>query len=380
MHVDVIPEIRRIERFQWNTLAGGDNPFVAHEFLTALEESGCTGEATGWIPHHFTVRDDTGALRAAAPAYIKLHSYGEYIFDWAWASAYERAGLGYYPKIVLAVPFSPVTGPRLLLEASQDAADFPGLLIKGAERLALDLGASSIHCLFPRPEDLGLLEQHGWLRRTGYQFHWQNRDYPDFAAFLDGFSAQKRKKIKRERRAVQESGVTLEVRTGREVTDEHWRLFYRCYRATIERHGATPYLNQDFFMALGQLMPQNVVLVLARRAGHYIAAALNLLGRDALFGRYWGQLEPVDNLHFETCYYTPIEFCIERRLKRFEAGAQGTHKLSRGLLPTPTYSAHWLSRADFSRAISEFLMREHRGVEYYMNELNEHGPFKHDIG
>ncbi|MHB1950859.1 MAG: GNAT family N-acetyltransferase [Acidiferrobacteraceae bacterium] len=379
MHFEVLPDIRGVTAGEWNAIAGGDNPFVAHEFLSALEASDCACEAAGWIPQHLTVRDGTGALTAAAPAYLKLHSYGEYVFDWAWASAYEQAGLDYYPKLVLAVPFSPVTGPRLLSGPSPAAAESLRLLIDGAERLARDTGASSIHCLFPRAEDLGVLEAHGWLRRSGFQFHWQNRDYADFEHFLAGFSAQKRKKIRHERRAVRESGITMEVRTGGEVTENHWRLFYECYRNTIERHGGIPYLNLDFFMGLGRTMPQKIVMVLARREGRHMAAALNLLGRDALFGRYWGQLEPTDNLHFEACYYTPIEWCIEHRLSRFEAGAQGTHKLSRGLLPAPTYSVHWLSRPDFSRAISEFLMREHRGVEYHMNELDEHGPFKRDL-
>ncbi|MHB1515215.1 MAG: GNAT family N-acetyltransferase [Acidiferrobacteraceae bacterium] len=380
MRVDVVPGITNIEAGQWNALAGRENPFITHEFLAALENSGCTGEGTGWIPQHLIVLDDTHRLIAAAPAYIKLHSYGEYVFDWAWANAYERAGLAYYPKIVLAVPFSPVSGPRLLLDPTADPDAVRSLLIGGAEKLARHLRASSIHCLFPVEDDLAAFETHGWLKRTGYQFHWQNQDYADFEAFLGGFSAQKRKKIKRERRSVRESGVLLEVRAGTDVSDQHWRFFYECYCATIEKHGGIAYLNLDFFLTLGQTMPEKVVLVLASRDHRYIAAALNLIGRDTLFGRYWGQLESVEHLHFEACYYTPIEHCIRNHLRRFEAGAQGEHKLSRGLLPAPTYSAHWLSHPDFGQAIADFLMHEHRGVEYHMHELNEHGPFKRGPG
>lgn len=380
MHVEAVSDIRSIGREAWNRLLGTENPFLRYEFLAALEDTGCVGERAGWIAHHLVLRDGRGGISAAAPAYVKLHSYGEYVFDWAWASAYARAGLDYYPKLVLAVPFTPVTGSRFLRAPGAAEATCIAHLQTAAQQLATDMGASSVHCLFLPGTEVEQLEQRGWLRRAGYQFHWQNRGFSSFDHFLEAFSAQKRKKIKRERRAVRESGVTMEVRMGADILAEHWAVFYECYRSTIEKHGAIAYLNQAFFAQLAGTMASETVLVLARKDGRYIAAALNFCGPDALFGRYWGSLEAVEHLHFETCYYTPIEFCIARGLGRFEAGAQGEHKLSRGLLPSPTYSAHWLSRPDFARAIGDFLMREESGLEYYMNELSEHGPFKRNPG
>lgn len=380
MHVEVVPDIRSIRQEDWNRLVGTDNPFLRHEFLAALEETGCVGERAGWIAHHLVLQDAQGNILAAAPAYIKLHSYGEYVFDWAWASAYARAGLDYYPKLVLAVPFTPVTGSRFLHAPGSEEMGCIAHLQTAAQQLATNMKASSVHCLFLPGREVEQLEQRGWLRRAGYQFHWQNQGFSSFDHFLDAFSAQKRKKIKRERRAVRESGVTMEMRMGAEILEPHWAVFYECYRSTIEKHGAIAYLNQAFFTQLARTMAPQLALVLACKDGRYIAAALNFRGPDALFGRYWGSLETVDHLHFETCYYTPIELCIGEGLARFEAGAQGEHKLSRGLLPSATYSAHWLTRPDFSRAIGDFLMREESGLEYYMNELNEHGPFKRNPG
>jgi len=378
MRAQVVRDISNINPDDWNGLIATDNPFLRHEFLAALEHSGCVGERSGWIPRHLVVYDPDARLKAAAPAYIKLHSYGEYVFDWAWASAYTRAGLEYYPKLVLAVPFTPVAGPRFLC-APTDTDECVAQLLAAAQELACSINASSVHCLFPSSTQMEQLEQHGWLRRTGYQFHWKNRDYASFDAFLEGFAAQKRKKIKRERRAVRESGVTMEVRMGAEIQEQHWAVFYDCYLSTIEKHGAMAYLNRAFFQQIAATMSEQIVMVLAFKAGRYVAAALNFLGKDTLYGRYWGSLEAVEHLHFETCYYTPIQTCIERGLSRFEAGAQGEHKLSRGLMPNLTYSAHWLTRPDFAQAIGDFLMREESGLEYYINELSEHGPFKRDL-
>ncbi len=381
MYLSVIDSLDEIPAEDWDALAGGDNPFVRYAFLSALEHSKSVGAKSGWMPQHLVVHAQAplrGPLLGAAPMYLKTHSYGEYIFDWAWANAYARAGLSYYPKLVVAVPFTPVTGPRLLLNAHLNQSPVGDLLIQGAREHALKTRASSIHWLFTSTHDTEWLERRGLMRRIGYQFHWQNRGYRDFDDFLNEFSAQKRKKVKRERRYVREAGIEMEVVTGDTLSETHWNTFYKFYRSTLEKHGGIAYLTPAFFHALGADMARDVVLILARHAGKYIAGALNLRGSDTLYGRYWGSLEEFHSLHFETCYYRAIEYCIEQGLRCFEAGAQGEHKLSRGFLPSPVLSAHWLSRAEFSHAVSDFLVQEKDGVEFYMNELNEHSPFKRD--
>ncbi len=375
MKLSVLDRLACVAGSEWNALAGDDNPFVRHEFLDALERTACADAGTGWLPRHLTVRDN-GRLQGALPLYLKNHSYGEYVFDWAWADAYARAGLEYYPKLVAAVPFTPATGPRLLIAPGERQKDVADLLIRGALGLAKEMNASSLHCLFTTAVDTRLLERYGFLRRVGCQFHWSNPGYRDFEDFISTFAAHKRKKIKRERRYVREAGITLEVLTGDSVRPAHWDLFYEFYYSTIRAHYATPYLTPQFFRRLGETMADCIVLVLARQNNAYVAGALNLRGRDTLYGRYWGSRGSFHGLHFETCYYTAIEFCIAQRLRRFEAGAQGEHKLSRGFVPTSTYSAHWLRHPQFNRAITDFLARERNGMEYYMDELNEHTPYK----
>jgi predicted N-acyltransferase len=366
-----------IDADQWNRLAGAANPFVRHEFLAALEHSGCVGDGTAWEPRHLLLQDD-GQLIGAVPLYLKHDSYGEYVFDWAWANAYQQNGLAYYPKLVSAIPFTPVTGPRILCHPDQAREQIQSRLADAALALAQSLDVSSLHWLFTPDKDTQLLEQHSHLRRTGYQFHWANNNYPTFDAFLATFSSSKRKKVKRERRHVHDAGITMEIIEGRDIDDLLWRQFYAFYRSTIECRGAIPYLNLDFFAEIGRTIPDNIVLVLARLDGRYVAGALNLKGTDTLFGRYWGALEEFNSLHFETCYYRAIDYCIEHGMKRFEAGAQGEHKLSRGFLPTRTYSAHWLKHPEFFQAISDFLEREHHGVEDYVGLLQKHSPYKHD--
>ena len=381
MHLSVIDSLDKIPARDWNALTDSDNPFVKHEFLSALEHSESTTAKTGWSPRHLVVHERAplqGRLLGAAPMYLKTHSYGEYIFDWAWANAYARAGLKYYPKLVIAVPFTPVTGPRLLLAEQPDKKPIGDLLIHGAHAHAQKTRASSVHWLFTNPADTESLEGQGLMRRVGYQFHWQNRGYRDFDDFLAGFSAQKRKKVKRERRYVEEAEVKMEVLTGDAVQETHWNIFYEFYRSTLNKHGGIAYLTPAFFHELGANMAQNIVLILAHHRGQYVAGALNLRGSDTLYGRYWGSVEAFHSLHFETCYYRAIEYCIEQGLRRFEAGAQGAHKLSRGFLPSPILSAHWLSRPEFNPAVADFLAREQNGVEFYMNELSEHSPFKRD--
>lgn len=379
MRITTAANIDLVPAAAWNRLCDDANPFVRHEFLAALERTGCVGALSGWEPQHVLLYADApnnSELLGAVPLYRKHHSYGEYVFDWAWADAYERAGHRYYPKLVAAVPFSPVTGPRLLTAAHSDRDGICAQLVEAARTLALTDKLSSVHWLFTNDAETAMLERHGLLRRTGCQFHWSNPGYRDFDDFLGTFTAAKRKKIKQERRYVREAGVTLETKSGRDASAAEWDVFYRFYRATVRSHGAIPYLTPEFFHMLGATFASNVVLVFARHGREYIGAALNLRGTDALYGRYWGGRPGINGLHFETCYYTPIEYCIAERLVRFEAGAQGEHKLARGFVPTPTYSAHWLRHERFSDAIADFLARERSGVKSYMDELDEHSPFR----
>jgi predicted N-acyltransferase len=352
----------------WNALAGG-HPFLRHEFFHALHETGCAVEKSGWLPQFVTLwRGDE--LAGAMPLYLKGHSYGEYVFDWAWADAYQRHGLDYYPKLLAAIPFTPVTGPRLL--ARDD--DARRALIAGA--LALAKGVSSLHVLFPLDAEARLLEDAGLMRRRGVQFHWENAGYASFDDFLATFSHDKRKKIKQERRKVREANVVFKRKVGVEITEEDWRFFTRCYTLTYRAHMSTPYLNLAFFRRLGGALPEHLLLIVAERDGRPLAAALNVFSESVLYGRYWGAVEHVPMLHFETCYYQALEFCIERGIALFEGGAQGEHKLARGFMPIETTSAHWLAHPQFADAIERFLEREGAGVERYIDELREHAPYK----
>ncbi|MCG6974920.1 MAG: GNAT family N-acetyltransferase [Acidiferrobacterales bacterium] len=373
--IQLAKNIETVDAEQWNRLAGDQNPFLRHEFLLALEQTGCVGDGTAWQPRHLLLIEK-GTLVGAVPLYLKYDSYGEYVFDWAWANAYQQNGLSYYPKLVAAVPFTPVTGSRMLANPGEHQDTIRRQLIEAALALANSLNVSSLHWLFTPSSETGLLVQHQHLKRTGYQFHWANAGYSSFDDFLETFSSSKRKKVKRERRHVRDAGIEMEIVEGRAIDDNLWRKFYAFYRSTIECRGAIPYLNLDFFREIGRSMADNIVLVLARQEDRYVAGALNLKGRDTLFGRYWGSLEEYNSLHFETCYYRAIDYCIENDLQRFEAGAQGEHKLSRGFLPSSTYSAHWLRHPEFYRAISEFLEREQHGVEDYVDLLERHSPYK----
>lgn len=382
MHVSVVDNLEKISASDWNALFGDDNPFLRHEFLSALESTGCASAKTGWLPRHLLVHSDgpfEGRLLGALPLYLKNHSYGEYVFDWAWANAYERAGLNYYPKLVVGVPFTPATGPRLLVPAGTDAGAIKKCLMGAAVAQMHECGASSLHWLFLTEEDARLLEADGYLLRTGFQFHWNNSGYRDFDDFLSTLAAQKRKKIKRERRYVREANIVMEVLTGSSITSAHWDVFYEFYYSTIQAHGAIPYLSREFFHKLGETMRDYIALVLARHGTGYVAGALNLRGTDTLYGRYWGCRGEFHSLHFETCYYTAIEYAIAQGLKSFEAGAQGGHKLARGFTPVITRSAHQLTHPQFSHAIADYLARERLDVAAYVDELNEHVPFKKEM-
>jgi len=369
--IEVRHSIAAIPAHDWNRLAG-DDPFLRHEFLNTLHESGCASADTGWAPRYLLLLE-RGALVGAMPLYLKSHSYGEYVFDWAWADAYRRHGLRYYPKLLNAIPFTPVAGNRLL--AGTDARR--RLLLDAALELARDTRASSLHCLFPSPSEAAEMQQRALLLRHGVQFHWLNPGYADFDGFLATLNHNKRKKIKQERRRVREAGISFEWITGNAITDAAWIFFNRCYRETYHQHHSTPYLSLDFFRAIGRLMPDNIVLVVASCDRRRIAASLNIHNGRRLCGRYWGALEFHPGLHFETCYYQVIEFCIANSIERFEGGAQGEHKIARGLLPVETRSAHWLAQPQFAAAIEEFLEREARGISVYIDELNERSPFKH---
>jgi uncharacterized protein len=371
--IRVIETLRDVSANDWNRLAGHD-PCLRHAFLLALEETGCASAASGWSPRFLTLRRD-GHLAGAMPLYLKSHSYGEYVFDWAWADAYHRAGLRYYPKLLCAVPFTPAPGSRLLAELPRDR----GALLDAALELAHSLDASSLHCLFPNEAQARECESRGLLLRHGMQFHWENAGYGNFEDFLAALTHAKRKNIRQERRKVREAGVSLRWFEGRDIGEAHWRFFHACYEDTYRAHRSTPYLNLAFFLRLAETMPENVLLLMAETEGRPIASALFLRGHDALLGRYWGATRFVPGLHFEACYYQAIEYCIDHGLQRFEGGAQGEHKLARGLMPVRTWSAHWLAHPEFSKAVERYLRHEARGMAEYIDELHESAPFRKDL-
>ncbi|MEO1766817.1 GNAT family N-acetyltransferase [Thiobacter aerophilum] len=367
--LEVVHALAEVEAAQWDELAGGQ-PFVRHAFLQALETTGCVSEARGWLPWHLILRKADKRC-AALPLYLKHHSRGEFVFDSSWAEAYVRRGGRYYPKLLTAVPFTPVTGRRLL-----GAPEDRQALIEAALNLVRELGVSSWHCLFPTEGEAHALARAGLLLRRGVQFHWHNAGYGSFEDFLAELARNPRKKIRQERRRVREAGVDFQWRSGAEITEADWRFFERCYRNTYREHGSMPYLNLDFFLELGRRLGDHCLLIIAHQHGVPIASALNLFDDQALYGRYWGSLRFVSGLHFETCYYQGIEFCIARGLSRFEGGAQGEHKLARGLVPVTTWSAHWIADAGLREAVARFLAQETEVLADYVATLNEHTPLR----
>ena len=357
--------------------AGGErfNPFITHAFLLALEQSGSVGGRSGWTPMHVLIEDETGRLVAAAPTYAKSHSQGEYVFDHGWAQAYAQAGGRYYPKLQVAVPFTPATGRRLLVAADAPAGA-AAALIGGLRGLCEAADASSIHVTFANAHDSAALEAAGFVLRTGEQFHFVNPGYADFDAFLVELASRKRKNIKRERRDALADGVTIEWVTGSALKPEHWDAFFAFYMDTGSRKWGRPYLTRKFFELIGASMADRILLVMARREGRYIAGAINFIGDDALYGRNWGAIEERPFLHFEVCYYQAIDFAIQRRLKRVEAGAQGEHKLARGYRPVPTLSLHDFADRRLGEAVAEYLARERVAVEETIAIYEEHAPFR----
>jgi hypothetical protein len=366
--IRVVTRIAELPADAWNALAG-DSPFVQHAFLHALEATGCVGTEIGWEPVHLALfRGDR--LEAAMPLYVKHHSWGEFVFDWAWADAYRRHGLAYYPKLVCCAPFSPVPGPRLLARNDTDRTT----LIQAALKLTRDLNCSSFHILFPTEADHAALNALPLLHRSGFQFHWNNAGYGSFDDFLAALTHDKRKKIRQERKKLNTLGVTFRWVEGAASTDADWDHFYRCYADTYARHRSEPHLNRAFFANLRETMPDNLLLIIADKDGEPVACSFCIKDGQRLYGRHWGTLEYVPGLHFETCYQQGIDYAIAKGLQVFEGGAQGEHKLSRGLVPTATHSWHWLENAEFREAVDRFLERETDAIAHYMDELE--GPFR----
>ncbi|MEA2978344.1 MAG: uncharacterized protein QOF91_2104 [Alphaproteobacteria bacterium] len=355
------------------------NPFISYDFLHALEASGSATARTGWQPQHIVAEDTAGAVLGAVPCYLKSHSRGEYVFDRGWAEAYERAGGAYYPKLQISVPFTPATGRRLLVRASPGADKVRDGLIAGLVELCRRHEASSVHFTFLPETECQALVGHGFLHRTDQQFHWENGGYASFDAFLEALSARKRKTIRRERRDALAHGITVHRLTGKDLTEDAWDAFFEFYMETGSRKWGRPYLTRKFYSLIGQSMADKVVLMMAKRAGRYIAGAINFIGGDTLFGRHWGAVEHHPFLHFELCYYQAIDFAIDRKLKRVEAGAQGEHKLARGYMPVTTHSAHFIADPGLRRAIADYLVRERAYVESAGQELAALAPFRKDL-
>jgi len=372
--INFIEDLGEISPADWNALTE-DNPFLSHAYLYALQLSSCTATEFGWKAQHLTLWQNDH-LVGAMPLYVKMNSYGEHVFDFAWAQAYHRHGLHYYPKLLCAVPFSPVTGPRFLYAHGADSDEIRNSLLKLALKYAEDNGLSSLHCLFLNEADVKAAQGMRMMIRQDVQFHWKNDGYKNFDDFLAALSRDKRKRIKQERRKVREAGIQLRCITGDIATTEDWSFFSSCYMHTRETRFSPPALNEDFFQRIGKALSRNILLVIAYRDGHPIASAMNIVTGDVLYGRSWGAFEFHSGLHFEACYYQAIEFCIAHGIRIFEGGAGGEHKLARGFLPVTTYSAHWLAQPRFAEAIENYLERETDAISEYVDELNERSPFK----
>lgn len=375
MDIRILQRLADIPPSAWNGLRGTDNPFLRHEFLHALEAHGCAQSRSGWQPFHLLLQQGERLL-AAAPAYLKAHSWGEFVFDFSWADAHARRGLAYYPKLVVGVPYSPVTGPRVLVAPGESVKEATSTLAQAVRRLVTEQGLSSAHWLFPDGGLADQLQAEGYQRRTGCQFHWENQGYGEFQDFLAALNSKKRKNVRQERRRVEEAGIRFLWLHGPEISGADWLLFERFYRDTFLAHGNVPVLNAGFFRAIGQGLGDRVLLVLAQHRQETVAGALFLRSADTLYGRYWGSSVDLDGLHFETCYYQGIEYCIQQRLRYFEPGAQGEHKVARGFLPQATHSVHWIEDPTLRRVIADFLQRERVHISAYMQDMVERSPYR----
>ena len=387
MDISIVSSFRDIPQEQWSALGGTSkntsgntyNPFCSHAYLSSLEESGSAAPKTGWQGRHVLV-EDGGRLVAATFGYAKSHSQGEYVFDHGWADAYERAGGRYYPKLQHSVPFTPATGPRLLTLPGEDRTCLTGVLAEAVKQETLSLGLSSAHFTFLPDDEWPVLSGHGYLHRTDQQFHFENIGYGTHEDFLDTLASRKRKAIRRERREALAPGIEIDWLTGRDLTESIWDQFFAFYMDTGGRKWGRPYLTRDFYSLIGERMADDILLVMARRGGRYIAGAINFIGSDALYGRHWGCIEDHPFLHFEVCYHQAVDFAIAHRLARVEAGAQGEHKLARGYLPVTTHSAHFIAHAGLRRAVDDYLRRERADVEAVGDYLRDHGPFRKNLG
>lgn len=374
LKVELANSITVVNPVDWNSLAGS-MPLLSHSFLGALEESNSVGNGTGWKPCPLLVFDDS-QLVGAIPLYAKSHSYGEYVFDWAWAEAYQRNGLSYYPKLISAIPFSPITSARLLVSPVKNSSNIQLLLVNSLLEIMDKNSFSSAHVLFPNHDSAEIFKSAGWLKRQGVQFQWENEDFRCFEDFLGQLTQSKRKKIRQERKKIISSGVTCYRFKGDDISEAQWDFFYQCYVHTYLEHRSSPYLTREFFKLIALNMPDQILLVMAYKDDKPIASALNFYDQNTLYGRYWGCLEYIPNLHFELCYYQAQEFCISERIRYFEGGAQGEHKLARGFKPKNTCSFHKIAHPQFAKAIEDFVLRESEGIAQYTNELEERTPFK----
>jgi hypothetical protein len=377
-NAEIIYDISRIDSAEWNRLQGTDTPFLRHEFLSALESSACVGPGTGWRPCHVALFDHRGSLTGALPLYEKTNSWGEFIFDFAWANAYQQAGLRYYPKLVSAIPYTPATSPRCLIAPDRDSPAILRQLIEAARAHAGDIQASSLHLLFPTEREARQFEAEGLLLRKDCQFHWHNRGYERFEDFLGELTSAKRKKLRRERRRISESGISFQIRQGHELDTGDWARIMPLYASSFWRRGREPYLNEKFFIEISRRLPDQILVILAVHGDEPIAVAICFRSDDTLYGRYWGSSGRYHSLHFETCYYQGIEYCIANGLARFEPGTQGEHKISRGFVATETWSAHWLSHPQFAEAVNDYLVRERDYIDDYIDAVREHEPYRHD--
>jgi len=377
-HLEILDHLADVPSAHWNALLGPDaGPFLRHEFLSALEETGCVGRNTGWQVTHLTLKQD-GQLVGAMPLYLKQHSYGEFVFDWSWAQAYEQQGMSYYPKVLCAIPFTPVQGTRILCRSGSNEIEIQSTLIAGIKSLVQENDLSSAHILFPLNSQAEHLKGHGFLLRDSVQFHWHNQGFHHFEEFLSALTMKRRKNIRREREQVAREAISFRHVSGVDSSDRDWEFFFNCYQNTYLEHQSSPYLSEPFFKLWVKRMPENLHLIFAERNGTSIAASLLVVDRPSskVFGRYWGALEHVPCLHFETAYYQAIEYCIAEGIQTFEGGAQGEHKMARGFLPTTIQSAHFVKDLRFAKAIGHFLEREHQGIGAYVDELAEHSPLK----
>jgi predicted N-acyltransferase len=376
MRARFLDNINEVSPEQWNRLAGTDYPFLRHEFLAALEISGCTGESTGWQPQHLLIEQDNRPV-ALLPCYLKTHSWGEYVFDWAWADAYRRYGYVYYPKLVAAVPFTPATGPRLCIDPAAEPDKITAEACMALRTRAEELDASSFHLLFPEQSQSEAFTRAGLMQRTGVQYHWFNKGYGDFDDFLAALSSRKRKNIRREREKVRAQGIRFKTLQGSAISAESWDVFLGFYQSTYaKRSGHGGYLNREFFKTIATTLAEHLVMIVAYSEDRPIAGALCFKDKESLYGRYWGCAQEIEHLHFETCYYQGIDYCIRNGLQRFDSGAQGEHKIQRGFEPVKTWSNHWLAHPEFGAAVDDFLRRESRGIEGYLEEAKAKLPYK----